>query len=85
MENSTPTGSKNELAIEAKSLNVDINESAILKSLNFQVSKGQIYALLGGNGAGKSTTLKTFLGFNEPSSGQALVNAGYRLFGFSST
>ena len=74
MENSTPTGSKNELAIEAKSLNVDINESAILKSLNFQVSKGQIYALLGGNGAGKSTTLKTFLGFNEPSSGQALVN-----------
>jgi ABC-2 type transport system ATP-binding protein len=60
--------------IEATSLCVDIKNNAILKSLNFHVNKGEIYALLGGNGAGKSTTLKTFLGFNKPTSGQAKID-----------
>lgn len=60
--------------IEAKDLCITINQSNILKSLNFQVAAGEIYALLGGNGAGKSTTLKTFLGFLQPSTGQAIIN-----------
>ena len=59
--------------IEAESLCIDINGSSILKTLNFNVAEGEIYALLGGNGAGKSTTLKTLLGFNKPSSGQVRV------------
>nr|WP_158972705.1 ABC transporter ATP-binding protein [Paraglaciecola sp. L3A3] len=62
------------ILIEAKSLCVEINHSTILKDLNFRVAKGEIYALLGGNGAGKSTTLKTFLGFNIPTSGQAIID-----------
>lgn len=60
--------------IEARSLCVDIKKKSILKKLNFHVNRGEIYALLGGNGAGKSTTLKTFLGFNTPVAGQAMVN-----------
>jgi len=59
--------------IEASSLCVGINNNSILKNLNFQVNTGEIYALLGGNGAGKSTTLKTFLGFNIPTSGSAKI------------
>ncbi|WP_395344501.1 ABC transporter ATP-binding protein [Ningiella sp. W23] len=61
--------------IESKSLSVKINGATILIDLNFQVAKGEIYALLGGNGAGKSTTLKTFLGFNKPASGKAIIDA----------
>lgn len=60
--------------IEASALCVDIRKSSILKNLNFYVNAGEIYALLGGNGAGKSTTLKTFLGFNRPASGNAIVD-----------
>lgn len=60
--------------IEARSLSVNINNSNILKSVSFSVAKGEIYALLGGNGAGKSTTLKTFLGFNTVSSGGAFID-----------
>lgn len=60
--------------IKATSLSVAINNTRILKSLDFSVAKGEIYALLGGNGAGKSTTLKTFLGFNKASSGKALID-----------
>ncbi|ABG42273.1 ABC transporter related protein [Paraglaciecola sp. T6c] len=60
--------------IEASSLCVNIKNNPILKNLNFQVKAGEIYALLGGNGAGKSTTLKTLLGFNAPSSGSVQVD-----------
>lgn len=71
-----PTNKNNNYApiIEAQALSVDIKNSRILKGLNFKVNRGEIYALLGGNGAGKSTTLKTFLGFNHPTNGYAKVD-----------
>ena len=60
---------KGEAIIEVDSLSFSIKNNAILKNLNFTVGSGEIYALLGGNGAGKSTTLKTLLGFNKPTKG----------------
>ena len=57
---------KSEAIIEVDSLSFSIKNIAILKNLNFSVGSGEIYALLGGNGAGKSTALKTLLGFNKP-------------------
>lgn len=59
--------------IEVTSLSVNIKNNAILKNLNFSMGSGEIYALLGGNGAGKSTTLKTLLGFNKPTEGSVKV------------
>ncbi|MGF7217229.1 ABC-2 type transport system ATP-binding protein [Spirosoma lacussanchae] len=44
-----------------------------LNALNLRVQPGDIYCLLGQNGAGKTTTINLFLGFLEPTSGQALV------------
>jgi branched-chain amino acid transport system ATP-binding protein len=41
----------------------------ILKSINLNVDQGEVIALLGGNAAGKSTTMKTVLGLVEPASG----------------
>ncbi|TRY33740.1 ABC transporter ATP-binding protein [Aliiglaciecola sp. M165] len=65
---------QNEVVIESQSITVKIQNSTILSDLNFKVAKGEIYALLGGNGAGKSSTLKTFLGFNTPTSGRAIID-----------
>lgn len=45
----------------------------VLGDLNLQVGAGEIYALLGGNGAGKSTTLAVLLGFLAPDAGTARV------------
>lgn len=59
--------------ISANALSVHIDQRTILDNLNFEVGKGEVFALLGGNGAGKSTTLKTFLGLMMPSSGSASV------------
>lgn len=50
------------------------NDFTALKSLNLQVEKGEIYALLGQNGAGKSTTINMLLGLIRPTSGDAIIN-----------
>lgn len=63
----------NEIALAAKDLCVDRGGRRVLSDLNFEVRKGEVFVLLGGNGAGKSTTLLTFIGLLAPASGQALV------------
>jgi ABC-2 type transport system ATP-binding protein len=45
-----------------------------LDALNLTVAPGEIFCLLGQNGAGKTTTINLFLGFLQPTSGQALIN-----------
>lgn len=59
--------------VEARNLTVQRGQASVLSDINFKVSAGEIFALLGGNGAGKSTTLLTFLGLLEASAGEALV------------
>lgn len=46
---------------------------AALDKLNLTIAPGEIFCLLGQNGAGKTTTINLFLGFLQPTSGQALV------------
>ncbi len=58
-----------EVVISADSLCVSVKSKQILKKVSFSVKRGEVLALLGGNGAGKSTTIKTFLGLMPPSSG----------------
>jgi len=45
----------------------------VLAGLSFHVKPGEIYALLGRNGAGKTTALSILLGFLRPMSGRTLV------------
>ena len=60
--------------LEARSLSLVREGNAVLDGVSFTVARGEIFALLGGNGAGKSSTLLTFLGFLDPSGGEVLVN-----------
>jgi ABC-2 type transport system ATP-binding protein len=60
-------------SLEARSLSLVRDGAVVLNEVSFTVAPGEVYALLGGNGAGKSTTLLTFLGFLAPSSGSVLV------------
>ncbi len=61
-------------SLEARSLSLTRDGAVVLNDVSFIVAPGEVYALLGGNGAGKSTTLLTLLGFLQPSSGEVLVN-----------
>lgn len=60
-------------AIAVRDLVVSRGESEVLQGISFVVEPGSVYALLGGNGAGKSTTLLTLLGFLLPDNGNASV------------
>lgn len=59
--------------VVANALCVEFAHNPVLNDVHFSVQQGEVFALLGGNGAGKSTTLKTFLGTVTPSSGHAEV------------
>ncbi|MGI6217658.1 MAG: ABC transporter ATP-binding protein [Coriobacteriales bacterium] len=46
----------------------------VLKGTSFQVQRGTFFAIVGGNGTGKSTTLRTICGLNKPYRGKVLIN-----------
>lgn len=50
------------------------NDFTALRSLNLEVQEGEIFALLGQNGAGKSTTINILLGLIQSTSGDAFIN-----------
>lgn len=59
--------------LEARRLTRHYGASAALESLDLKIGTGEIYCMLGANGAGKTTTIRLFLGFLQPTSGQALI------------
>lgn len=64
----------------------DRNSGEVLRGLNLKVKKGEWYCLMGGNGAGKSTTLKVLCGILKAQRGSITVDGldikktGSRLF-----
>ena len=59
--------------LELESLHKSFSGKAALEGVSFNVEEGEIYGLLGHNGAGKSTTLGIILGMVAPDSGEARI------------
>jgi branched-chain amino acid transport system ATP-binding protein len=57
------------MLLEVKDLNVYYGAIHALQGISFNVEQGEIVTLIGANGAGKSTTLKTVSGLLRPRSG----------------
>ena len=60
-------------AIETKNLTKRFKERTAVDSLSLTVEQGEIFALLGQNGAGKSTTIRMLSCLTAPTSGDAFV------------
>jgi len=60
--------------LQAEQLRVLRGGREVLAGISFAVARGEVYGLLGGNGAGKSTTLAAFLGFLPAAGGRVRVN-----------
>ena len=61
------------MLLEAKDLNVYYGAIHALQGVSFSVDEGEIVSLIGANGAGKSTTLKTVSGLLRPRVGDVLL------------
>ena len=59
--------------LEVKNLVKRYGEKTVVDNLSFDVKKGQVFGLLGHNGAGKSTTIDLILGLKEPDDGLAEI------------
>jgi ABC-2 type transport system ATP-binding protein len=59
--------------LHARGVSAGYADRTILRGLDLAVVPGEIYVLLGANGAGKSTALNLFLGFLRPQSGSVRV------------
>jgi len=60
--------------LSVKDLNVYYGVIQALKGISFHLDQGEVVALIGANGAGKSTTLKTISGIMHPREGSIVFN-----------
>src|SRR5690554_4352084 len=63
-----------ENAIEVKDLRKSFKDAEVLKGVDFEVKRGEIFALLGSNGAGKTTIVKILTTLLKQDGGAAVVN-----------
>ena len=61
-------------AIEARGIHAYYDTSHILHGVDLTVGRGEIVSLMGRNGMGKTTTLRTLLGLIRPQQGKVLVH-----------
>ena len=62
------------MSLKIKELNKSFGEHQAIKDLSIEVKKGEVFGLLGRNGAGKSTTIKMILGLINSTSGEITWN-----------
>jgi len=60
------------MLLKVKEINSYYGDSHVLHDVSLEVEKGQIISILGRNGVGKSTTLKSIIGIVSPRSGSIL-------------
>ena len=59
--------------IEIKNITKKFKNHTVLNDLTLSVNTGEVYGLLGANGAGKSTTINLILGFLEVDAGSIQI------------
>lgn len=63
----------NEYFVRVEKLTKDFGKRRVLKSISFNVRKGEIFGLIGPNGAGKTTTLRIIATLLKPTDGDVIV------------
>ena len=69
----SPRTNSQELLVNARQINTYYGASHILRDLSFSVARGETIGLMGRNGMGKSTLLKSIMGLVKPRSGSVEI------------
>jgi branched-chain amino acid transport system ATP-binding protein len=64
----------NQPILSLKGVNTHYGSAHILRDVDIDIYRGEMVCLLGGNASGKTTTLKTMLGYVKPSSGAVFLD-----------
>ncbi len=59
--------------VRLEGVSVRYNNQLVVDRVSLEVARGSVYALLGRNGAGKSSLMRCLLGLQKPTSGRVLV------------
>lgn len=60
--------------IQIEGLSKSFGEKQVIQDLSFEVFKGEVFAFLGANGSGKTTTIRCLLNIYQPDQGKLLIN-----------
>jgi ABC-2 type transport system ATP-binding protein len=60
--------------VRVQGFSLRLGGKLIVDDLSFEVERGEVFAFLGANGSGKTSTIRTLLGIYEPTSGELLVD-----------
>jgi branched-chain amino acid transport system ATP-binding protein len=60
--------------LELRNVSTHYGLVAVLRGVDMEIYRGEMVCLLGGNASGKTTTLKTILGYVTPSEGQVVLD-----------
>jgi ribose transport system ATP-binding protein len=73
---STEAAPHRELALAVRGVSKTFAGTVALKAVDFEVRAGEVHALLGENGSGKSTIIKILAGYHEPDPGSEILVSG---------
>src|ERR671915_166707 len=80
----TADGNGRAPVLELRNVSTHYGLVAVLRNVDMQIYAGEMVCLLGGNASGKTTTLKTILGYVKPSEGEVVLD-GEPVSGLSTT
>ena len=78
------TGDARAPVLELRNVSTHYGLVAVLRDVDMEIYAGEMVCLLGGNASGKTTTLKTILGYVTPSEGEVVLD-GQIVSGLSTT
>jgi ABC-2 type transport system ATP-binding protein len=60
--------------VSVKNYSLTLGHKEIVRNLSFEVQPGEVFAFLGANGSGKTSTIRSLLGLYETTKGEAYIN-----------
>jgi putrescine transport system ATP-binding protein len=69
-----PSETAGELLVQVESIRKTFGDTVALDSVNLDVKKGEMFALLGASGSGKTTLLRLLAGFEQPDQGRVVID-----------
>ena len=58
--------------IEIRNLTMAYGSFVVMRDLDFRISPGEVFIIMGGSGRGKSTLMRHMIGLKAPAQGQVL-------------